>query len=692
MIELLRHLLPRWRARTEWDLTALLNAAGSPGSMPERHLWLIRLAEWLRSPPPRRGERSTADEDGASDTASTPWPVRRLRHLLGVLERHPEHAEQVRTLLHTVLGDTNLPGLLADFGFASRTGFTSELGERLRLALLPGTPDTRDLGELFQLVFSGPGDADWIAAIDADTLHRLGALLIDPDIALRWRRALPESIQLLASQIRASALAPQLRQRMDPDAVAQRPFHQLAHAAEQLDDADGDDETTRLQRMQYLRALLQACRQAAATVRRHMEAYGISVDVVFQARQLQARADRIELLLDCLVSPEPARDWQRLTARLAEVLQARRGVRSLFSQHYSLLARVVAERHAETGEHYISRTGSEYRDMLLRACGGGLVIAGTTFAKFFIYALGLSAFWGGFWAGMNYATSFVLIQLAHWTVATKQPAMTAPAMAAKLEGDQVSDAAVSGFVDEVAHLIRTQIAGILGNLAVVAPVVWLVQVLAQVFGHGPLVSAHTGHHALEALTVWGPTLAYAAFTGVLLFASSLVAGWVENWFVWHRLDSAIAWNPMFVRVLGRARAQRWSQWWRTHISGLAANISLGLMLGLVPALAGFVGLPLEVRHVTLSTGQIAAALGAMGTAALHEPLFWGAVAAVPLTGALNLLVSFALAFKVALRSRGLQLRDRGRLNAALRQRLRCEPMSFLRPPREGQAAAATDRQ
>ena len=55
---------------------------------------------------------------------------------------------------------------------------------------------------------------------------------------------------------------------------------------------------------------------------------------------------------------------------------------------------------------------------------------------------------------------------------------------------------------------------------------------------------------LESLTLLGPTALYAAFTGVLLFASSLIAGWVENWFVWHRLDSAIAWNP---RIVARAR-------------------------------------------------------------------------------------------------------------------------------------------
>jgi site-specific recombinase len=151
---------------------------------------------------------------------------------------------------------------------------------------------------------------------------------------------------------------------------------------------------------------------------------------------------------------------------------------------------------------------------------------------------------------------------------------------------------------------------------------------------------------------------------VLLFASSLIAGWVENWFVFHRLDSAIAWNPRSIAWLGESRAQRWARWWRDNISGLAANVSLGLMLGLVPALASVFGLPLEVRHVTLSTGQIAAALGTLGLPLLHEPAFWWCVAAIPVTAMLNLGVSFALAFRLAMVSQGLKLQDRGRIYQA----------------------------
>jgi len=51
-------------------------------------------------------------------------------------------------------------------------------------------------------------------------------------------------------------------------------------------------------------------------------------------------------------------------------------------------------------------------------------------------------------------------------------------------------------------------------------------------------------------------------------------------------------------------------------------------------------------------------------------------------GVLNLAVSFWLAFRVALRSRGIQLRERQRIGQALRARLRQAPLSLLLPPRE----------
>jgi site-specific recombinase len=706
--QVVRRPLSVFSRRSAWDLTALLNAADPRASQAERHLWLIRLFEWLRHRPDRSESAELQREAGADAAApaarsarstngreETPRAVLKLRFLLTVLEKNPTHRENVAALLARFWIEIDAAALLADFGFSHSAALFSEIGQRLRLRLLPGTPATTDLSALFNMLFSQRSDAAWLRAIDDATLTRL-AILFDQTWApvtalappvgddlppLGWRAPFLDGIVYLTSSVMAAGFAGSLRPRMSPEALVDRPFRQLPRAADQFITAvETGRGTDMLRDAQYLRALLQSCRDAADTVADHLEEHGVSVDVVFEVDQLRQRTLRIEDLLTCTISPTPQREIVRLLADLVDVADARRSVRALFARHYSLLARKVAERSAATGEHYITRDVAEYRAMLAKAAGGGLVIAGTTFIKFFVLALGASAFWGGFLAGLNYAGSFLLIHLAHWTVATKQPAMTAPAMADKL-GDVADDSRIESFVDEVAHLIRSQVAGIAGNLAVVAPAVYIVQWgWRQAFGH-PLVGHADAAHTLHSLSLLGFTPLFAALTGVLLFASSLIAGWAENWFVWHRLDSAIAWNPNFVARLGALRAQRWARFWRANISGFASNISLGMMLGLVPAVTAFFGLPLEVRHVTLSTGQLSAAIGSEGfDIVLHSP-FWWCVAGIVVTALLNLGVSFLLAFRVALRSRGIRLKDRGRIYRAIRRRLRFDFWSFLLPSR-----------
>jgi site-specific recombinase len=656
-----------------WDLTALLNAANAKASLPERHLWLIRLLEWLR-----HGASASAESQ------NTPTPVLRLKHLLGVLERHPEHHARVSALLHRFWQGVDSASLLADFGFAPRMDLWGEIGARWRARVLPLTPATSNLAELFALLFPLAEDAVWLRALDDTTLAKLATYLSptgkEGQSSNDWRLPFLDAIMFLGSAVHAAAFSPALRQRMSPELLSEAPFRQLARVAEQVRQhiENRNHETSLLQEVQYMRALLDTCRQCAHSVHTHLETHGVSVNVVFEVDQLLERTHRMDTLLSCVVSPEPGRNVVALLAQLVQTADERRSVRALLSRHYSLLARKVAERSAETGEHYITRNRFEYQRMLRAAAGGGAVLAGTTLLKFAFMALGLSAFWGGFWAGVNYASSFVLVQLLHFTVATKQPAMTAPAMAAKLH-DPTNELSVEAFVDEVVHLIRSQAAGIFGNLAMVIPVVLAVQLGAKAAFGAPLVGHEPAVHVLESLTLLGPTAFFAAFTGVLLFTSSLIAGWVENWFVWHRLDSAIAWNPRIIARLGAARAQRWAEFWRTHISGFASNISLGFMLGLVPAVAAFLGLPIEVRHVTLSTGQLAAAVGSEGFGLLTTSTFWWCAAGIATTGVLNVSVSFLLAFKVALRSRGIRLVDRSRIYRALRGRMWRAPLSFIWP-------------
>lgn len=658
-----RHL-QRLRRRPA-GLDALLARLNPELARAERHLALVRLLEWLRPGP---------------DEAA--WQVEpRLQQLLQRLDADPALLARVQALLALLWQETDSGSLFAEFGLASQRSLMRELGRRTALRCLPGTPDTPNLGALFTLLFRAE-DREWLAALERPLQLRLAGL-----IGLPARALLLDSMALLGAELAAEGQALELRSRMDAGVRQEAAFRQVPVTVAAFNAAlESGAEAEALQHAAYLRALLDACRRASASVMQHLESHGISVDLVFALDQLEGRLERLEALLDATLGA-PGAAWA-LLLRLVEVAGEQRGLGPLLRQHYSLLARQIAERSAETGEHYITRDRSEYRDMLRRAAGGGLVIAGTTYLKFALAALALSPFWGGFWAGANYAASFLLVMLLHWTVATKQPAMTAPALADSLtqlrglKDEAESQAVVEGFVDRVAALIRSQMAGIVGNVAVCGPLVLAVQLLWQALGQAPLINEAQARYVVNSLNVIGPSLLFAAFTGVLLFISSLIAGWAENAFVLHRLDSALRWNPRINAVLGPVRAARWARWWRANVSGVAANVSLGFLLGLTPPVLGFLGLGLDVRHVTLSTGQLAAATGTLGLDLLREPAFWLCVLGVAGIGVLNLAVSFWLAFRVALRSRGIQLRERQRIGQALRARLRQAPLSLLLPPRE----------
>ncbi|WP_313300638.1 site-specific recombinase [Diaphorobacter sp.] len=652
------------------SLTKLLSTVDPKSSLARRNLQLIALLDWVRG-------------DGKSVELATA----RVAELVTLAEQSPVLRERLQLWWRAITQSVDITMLLADFGFAQRTSMFSELAERLRYKLLPTNPDTIDASELFMSALHSEFDARWLNALDESLIQRLSRILTPDseqgDGSTRWHVALADAITYCAGNILATGFAPELRLRMTDEAREEQPFHELISDAESLrievlhplrtsDRLNGT--------VARFRERLDACRNAANSVYSHFEDNGISVGLVFRLRQLRARILRVRELLECLLSPKPDVAAVKLLSRLVNVGLERRSLRALMTANSSLLAAKMAERNAETGSHYITRSASEYFSMVKKAAGGGLVMAFTTLIKFWLYTLAFSAFWSGFWAGTNYAISFVLVQLLHFTVATKQPAMTAPAMAAKLK-DIDDEGGETAFVDEVAHLVRSQVAAILGNVLVVFPaVLGMTLLLAQAFGHSA-ISEKEALHVIESLKPWGGSLLFAAFTGVLLFTSSIFAGWVENWFVLHRLDAAIHYNPRITRALGAARATRCARFLRDNLSGLAANISLGFMLGLAPVFAAFFGLGLDVRHVTLSTGQMAAAAAALGQDVVHQPAFWWSMATLPFIGALNVLVSFYLAFRLALRAQNVTGVERSRIYSALRHRILHAPLSFFAPTR-----------
>lgn len=658
------------------DLHHLLSHLNPAAGAADRHAWLRAWMEWVRGPD----------------------AVERVLLFLEAVQARADRAEAAREWLLRLLDEGDLTTLLADLGFAPRTALLSEISQRLKWHTLPLSPDTTDMAEVFRYLEPTDADAQWLAALASDERiwHAWSACWsVDGTdcrerLVPRWQAALEEALICCASQIAATGFASEIRQRLSNEARAQQPFEALLVQLQRAIQEKSPEARRDLLKQ------LEACRQAAYTVYTHLEQHGISVGIVFRLRQLRRRVIRTRLLIEALDHPGPA-SVLGLLSHLAQEAHDTRSIRSLLQATTGLLAERVTERNAASGEHYITRNWTEYRQMFKAALGGGSVLGLTTWAKFALAGLAMSPFWAGLAVGLNYAASFVLIMLLHWTVATKQPAVTAPAMALKLK--QIQDASqIEGFVDEVAHLFRSQVAAILGNVLAVIPAVLLLNALLHVGHHvaglgwaDRMIDPNKAQAVIQAHHFLGPTALYAALTGVLLFASSLIAGSVENWFVFNRMASAIHYHRGLRRMLGPERSARMGRWLQAHISSLAANVSLGLLLGLVPVFAQFMGAPLEVRHVTLASGQLAAAACALGMAALMEPAFWCAVVGVAIVGPLNLGVSFYLAFRVALASQAVSVLDRRRLGQALWSRLRQAPGSFLRPPPD-QAISASDGQ
>jgi site-specific recombinase len=674
-------LFARWRAARDasHQLDSLLAQANPAAPVGTRNEWLMELGYWLRRPIPAAQAASAL-----ADSASTFSEHTRLRWLLQVLDRNVEQAARFSATLRSILRDNDARSLFADTGMAARPGLFGELISRVHHRVLPVAPNQAELSVVFALLFISARDVAWVAALDEALISRLMQLVsvsVDSDKAMlpELAGALDDSIVLLCHQIAATALEAPIRQRLDNSQENARVLMQLSTLSHELMRSEHHSEA-RPQLLNSLRAALAQARTAIDSVYEHLERYGVSVDVVFQVERTRLRIDRVDQLLAVWADRAQLTNYSALTAQLIEANLNRSSIGGLLAETYALLGRKVVERSAETGEHYIARTRTDYFGMLRMAAGGGVVTAFTVYLKFFISALQLNKFVEGVLFSFDYVASFLTIHFAQFTLATKQPAMTAPALAKKLE-DVATREGRAAFVEETAALIRSQVAAITGNLALVFPVALAVQLLAQFVFERNLITPEKAEATINSFSLLGPTPFYAAFTGVLLWLSSLTAGWADNWFALHRLHDALAFQRRLKWVFGEARALRVAGFVRHHVAGVVAAVSLGLMLGLVPVLFAFFAMPVDVRHVTLSTGSVAAAIAVLGWDALQTPALWWAVGGIASMAVLNLAVSFALAFSMALRSQGLRAGARRILQRDVLRYVAEHPLKVILPPK-----------
>lgn len=656
-------------------LDVLVSSASPRDPLENRLNWLVDVVQWIRRP---------GHEDEAPPTPGLQIQAGRLRRVLDVLERNPEWQKLVGQTLRSIIRETSALELFSETGLPRQFGMAEEISGRLARKLLP-PPGSAELGVLFDRLFPHAQDDAWIEQLDETTLQRFRDLLefeVAPE-EQGWNALsgeLEDALFHLASRLNVSGCSAGIRARIKHQRVRELPFFKFSGVLQTaLAARESQDTATLLAELNHLHGLVESSHRAAEEVLKHLETLGVSTDVVYQLAFIQASLDRFEVLLELNFNGE-----QSLTriasfvARLIRENRARESVTELLRQNFHLLTRKILERNGETGEHYIARTPKEYRGMLRSAAGGGVIMAFTTWFKVIILGWHLPALMEGGSASINYAGGFVAIQLTGSTLATKQPANTAPALAARMH--QVREPqALAALVNEMVCLIRSQFASIAGNLTLIVPTMLGLHLLILWATGAPLMPAAKAAKSIHSISILGPSFFYAGFTGVLLWASSMIAAWADNWFVCHRIGEALETDRRLVRALGTSRALRFGRFWKKNIAGLAGNISFGFMLGLIPEVAAFAGVPLDIRHVTLSSGMLTAAAASLGTAALATGPFWLAVFGILVIGFMNVAVSFSLAMWVAVKARGIEAPERKAIYRALWRSFLSKPLSFFLP-------------
>lgn len=587
----------------------------------------------------------------------------RLRLLEGVVRDHPRQGELLERL-RAAWTHGSVVRLLAETGLPVHSTLFKESFERVVDQLAPRLAPEDDLFVLVTRLPLTEGDAEWVERLDRRTLAPWAALVALPE------RALLEAAVLVATRAAALGLGRDLLDLFRGMPEAESPFFGMPGMVERLA-AVPHDETA----YAAWAARLAACRALLAKAYDHLEVRGVTTDLIFRLELLEAQLGRLESLLAVATGRG---DGRALAAALLRGATRQRGVRSLAHNSLKRLARKVTEHTAETGEHYQVATARDWDDTSWSAAGGGAITALTALGKYAIGGLPLSPLVAGVGYSLNYSVSFIAMQLAHFTLASKQPAMTGAALAEALgEGHTPGEE-----IEIVARITRSQVAATLGNVLATIPVTaGLVVLLWWLTGSAPLSQAtalHTVHGMHPFLSL---TIPFAMLTGVLLWLASLAAGWAGNWSAYRGLPTALARHRRLRLLFGAERAAAIGRFTERNISGIVGYLALGFLLGFLPVVFKFAGLPVEVRHVTLHAASLAVGAGSLyGTAAFSwADVAWG-MAGVAVIAVCNIAVSFGLALRTAVRARDLAPAERTRLWRELGAAFRADWRRFLWRP------------
>ena len=670
------------------QLADRVDALARAGTLHSRLNALLELMNWLR-------RRDSRIPELQPETASDRWAgddFRRQRVWLSILDASPELRDRHNAAIAAILDETDGVSLFAQAGLPTDRGLLPELFERIFLALLPTPREETDLAKLFLRLFPTDREVDHFFSMSQEHLADFIRAVTPVEHPEAWERpvaSLLDAFCLLAARIQGLGLSEKLRVRGQGWPVQQSPFFRLARSSDALVLAIRQNSGASEAALVW-KSTVGDCRQELSAIVSHLDARGVNLDIVYAMDVIEQSLKRMEIISGVLVAQPGAPKLVTSLRLLREVIRGRLHDRSLWGlaqSSFRLLAKKIVEWAGKTGEHYVTSGREEYRHMWYAALGGGFLTVGTAAIKMMVTHRGLPPFVEGFLAGLNYAISFVLMHIFHLALATKQPSMTGAALAQIIQRRR-DDSDDEELISYVQRIVRSQLAAALGNIiavgagAVVSSLLW-----KWSFGQ-PFLDAELAEYAVTSMNpLRSGTIVFAALTGVILWLSSLAGGWIENWAVYHQLPRAIAEHRLGAAFKPET-LQHFSESFAKNIAPWGGSIVLGFMLGMTPAFGRFFGVPIDVRHVTLSTGTLSLGITSRGPEVFGSGALIMAGLGIAITFALNLGVSFYLALRLAMRAQDVSPKDSKEILLRLWRRLRRNPRAFFLPPSGDVAPAA----
>ena len=627
-----------------------------------------------------------------SKPEQTELAVKAIQALCYLLTADPQKAKLLREAVLQLLSERNPITLFLIARHSVFTGFFSEMRRRISHKLLPDAVNRDYLIDLFSLFFSKTTDEQWVNAVSDDVWAQLIQAmrfdLADKAHTDVCQENLFAAAQVLSYRIAALGLEPELLRNYPELEQHSSPFvMQQSELAQVLNEQA--NQTGQID-IKHILVMLDQCKAIVAKIRRNSAQSGTSINLTQLLQRMLQQVSRLEELLNILHHFQHGQSADIEIVRLFKALVYSECHKNDLHEHWrenmELMAVRVTENASRTGEHYITENRSEYYALMRSAMGAGVIIAFMAMLKIVFAKQQLAPLTEAIVFSLNYGLGFILIHILHFTVATKQPAMTAAAIAATI--DNASDTKskeMDNLVAMIANTMRSQLVAIFGNVVIVIPMaIFLAWATLQYSGQH-FVTPDKAHQLLASIDpVASGSMIYAAVAGVCLFLSGLIAGYHDNLAVYNKIPQRLRAVKWLQKLLGIPRLERVANYIENNLGALAGNFYFGCLLGGMSGLGILLGLPIDIRHITFSSAFVGFA-----SFSLDFMLSWQAAAyaalGLALIGLINLAVSFGLALYVAMKSRKVRFNQWRTLVKSLASRFNQHPGEFILPPKKSRS-------